>query len=144
MGFYDRSNNNDFERAKLLYFINFGNHHNMDENGELKEYQRYHISSEQENIWSHELKDSFMNLILVQDDYLSVLNLSRLELPKDEIIAAFKTLAASSKADKIAKHMRVCAPLYDVIPFNELIELFPEQSITQSGDGSKPLKKSPD
>ena len=96
-------NSQNMDRAKNLYFDNFANHMTMRKNGEYEEYRRYAVPKEVEYNWSLELKELLIEQILGGENLLQVLQLSRISLPEDEVLDAFKYLSQSTKKRRYTK-----------------------------------------
>ena len=114
----------DYERAKELYLNNFANHMTMKKNGEFKEYNKFHIPKDTEYEWSLEVKERLMDEICSGSNLLQVVQLSRINLPENEIMGAFKLLASCSLNNQIYDMIQKLCPLFDRNLYDKIIALF--------------------
>ncbi len=133
----------NYKRARELYFINFASFITMKKNGEFEEYCKYSISKETEQKWSYEVKEKLMEDILNKNNYTHVVNLSRINLPENEILDDFRTLSLSLKKNEILQHIEKFDNLFEKDIYTKIVTIFRTNEIGwgKTEDGSKPLKK---
>ena len=91
--------------AREIYFDNFGNFSTMKRNGEYREYIRRKISVELEYQWSVEIKNILIDDIIDKEEFFKIVPLSRVNLPENEIIEAFKVLSLRCSKDKLRDNL---------------------------------------
>jgi hypothetical protein len=96
----------------------------MKKNGEFEEYCKYHIPKEQEHIWSSEVKDMLMKEISTGSNLLQVVQLSRVNLPEDDILDAFRILSETSLRDRILATIMQLSPLFSPRIYQRIMKLF--------------------
>lgn len=87
--------------AREIYFDNFGNFLTMKRNGEYRDYIRNKVSVELEYQWSIEIKNDLINDIINKNEFFKIVPLSRVNLPENEIIEAFRALSLQCSKAKI-------------------------------------------
>ncbi len=83
----------NYKTAKEIYFNNFGNFLTMKRNGEYHDYIKKKVSGEIEYQWSIEIKNNLIDDIINKGEFFKIVPLSRINLPENEIIEAFKLLS---------------------------------------------------
>ena len=96
-------------RAKQLFFMNYGNAYHMKKNGEFDEYKRLGVPAATERAWSEELKESLME--------------KSLPIEHDEIINCFRRLSSLENAKEITEAVMKSQPLFDSQLFREITEV---------------------
>lgn len=114
----------DFVRAKELYIKNFANYTTMRKNGEYDEYHRFHVPADKEHKWSEEVKDLLIGEILSGSDTLQVTNLTRVNLPENEIVDAFYSLSLSPRRDEVLDAIELLKPLFEPGWYERIVLFF--------------------
>ena len=99
--------------SREIYFDNFGNFSTMKRNGEYREYIRRKVSVSLEYQWSLEIKNILIDDIISKEEFFKIVPLSRVNLPENEIIEAFKVLSLRCSKDKIRQNLE---QLQNLIP----------------------------
>ena len=112
--------NNDYSRAKELYFLNYACYWNMKRNGELNEYLRYQVPKALEYEWGEMIKEELLHKIYTGEDVWCVSNLANISLPEIEIVNSFRLLKSSPFIKDIRNAVEksavlISASLYDKI-----------------------------
>lgn len=110
-------------RAKQLFFMNYGNAYHMKKNGEFDEYKRLGVPTATERAWSEELKESLMEKIQSGEDIWHVSTLASLPIEHDEIINCFRRLSSLENAKEITEAVMKSQPLFDSQLFREITEV---------------------
>lgn len=121
--------------AKHLYFMNFGSFITMKRNGEFEKYLQYKISKEMELDWSREIQSDIVLEIKQGRNLWKIDALSKINLPQNELLAAFCELSVCSQKEAIAEMLFKLEPLIDSELFKKVKLLF------RTGDDPKPMKK---
>ncbi len=114
----------NFASAKKLYFKNFANYTTMRKNGEYDEYHRFHVPADKEYAWSEEVKDLLIEKIVNESAPLEVINLSRVNLPENEIEDAFRSLSLSPKSSEILEAIELLKPLFEPGWYERIVLFF--------------------
>lgn len=114
----------DYTRAKELYFINFANYMTMKKNGEFEEYCKHRVPKDIECKWGREVKESLLDEICTENNLLQVVQLARVNLPKNEILDAFKLLSVSPQRDRILMAIEQLKSLFEQDFYKRIVELF--------------------
>ena len=109
--------------AKEIYFDNFGNFSTMKQNGEYREYIRRKISVELEYQWSVEIKNFLIDDIIDKEEFFKIVPLSRVNLPENEIIEAFKVLSLQCSKDKLRDNLKKLQTLISPQIYEHIISL---------------------
>ena len=96
----------DDTAPKKLFFYSCGNYDMMSRDGVFETYKKYHIPAETEDAWSRELKQTLLDDILNRRIFQRVYPLSRLNLPRNEIIEAFQIIIRLSRKREDSKGNR--------------------------------------
>ena len=109
--------------AREIYFDNFGNFSTMKRNGEYREYIRRKISVELEYQWSVEIKNILIDDIIDKEEFFKIVPLSRVNLPENEIIEAFRVISLRCSKDKIRQNLEQLQNLISPHIYEQVISL---------------------
>lgn len=109
--------------AREIYFDNFGNFLTMKRNGEYREYVRKKVSVETEYQWSIEIKNHLVDDIINKGEFVKIVPLSRINLPENEIVEAFKALSLKCSKVKIRQTLEQLQNLISTNIYEKLIAL---------------------
>lgn len=109
--------------AREIYFDNFGNFSTMKRNGEYREYIRNNISAELEYQWSIEVKNVLVRDIIGKEEFWKIVPLSRVNLPENEIIEAFKLISMSCSKGKFRDNLEKLKELISPEIYEHIISL---------------------
>ena len=110
--------------AKELYFDNFGNFHTMDKNGECREYIKKGASAEEERQWSMEIKEMLIDDITQKKDFVKIVPLSRVNLPENEIVEAFRIVSQRCSKAEVREMLKRLQPLVAPEMYQQIFPLF--------------------
>ena len=110
--------------AKELYFDNFGNFHTMDKNGEYCEYIKKKASAEEEQQWSVEIREMLIDDIVKKKDFVKIVPLSRVNLPENEIVEAFRTIAQRCSKAEVREMLKRLHSLIAPEIYQQIFPLF--------------------
>ena len=132
-----RSKKSDDTTPKKLFFYSCGNYDMMSRDGVLETYKKYHIPPETEDAWSRELKQTLLDDVLTRRIFQRVYPLSRLMLPKSEIIEAFQILSGSPEKERIQKEIKLLERFFEPDMLKSILIVFssPEEN-SVNGEGS--------
>ena len=99
----------------------------MKKNGEFREYSSFQVSKETEFEWSLEVKEKLMNEICNDGNLLQVVPLSRINLPKNEVVDAFELLSLSSKRNEILTTIKLFKQLFEPNIYEIIIKVFEKE-----------------
>lgn len=116
----------DFKRAKELYYANFASYMTMKKNGEFNAYRKFDIPKDVEHEWSIDVKERLIDEVRSGADLLKVVNLSRVNLPKNEIVDAFRSLAECPLRERILSTIEQMEPLFESGLYKSIVRLFSE------------------
>ena len=109
--------------AREIYFDNFGNFSTMKRNGEYREYVRRKISVELEYQWSVEVKNILIDDIVGKEEFFKIVPLSRVNLPENEIVEAFKVIFLRCSKDKLRQNLEKLKNLISPQIYGQVISL---------------------
>ena len=109
--------------AREIYLDNFGNFLTMKRNGEYCDYIRKKVSVETEYQWSIEIKNYLIDDIVNKGEFFKIVPLSRVNLPENEIIEAFKELSLQCSKVKIRQTLEQLQNLMSPSIYEQLITL---------------------
>lgn len=124
----------DDTAPKKLFFYSCGNYDMMSRDGVFETYKKYHIPAETEDAWSRELKQTLLDDILNRRIFQRVYPLSRLKLPRNEIIEAFQLLSGSPEKEKIQKEIELLERFFEPDMFKSIMTEFTSPEENSSKD----------
>lgn len=96
----------------------------MKKNGEFKEYRKFRVPEGIEREWSLEIKEKLMDDICAGSNLPQVAQLARVNLPKSEILDAFKLLSTSPLRDRILTTIQQLEPLFAPDMYKSIMRIF--------------------
>jgi len=115
----------NIDRARSLFWENFGNYSNMVRNGEYEEYASFKISKETEYEWSIMLMSELVESNLDGDKF-SLFRISRLALPIESKVDSFRIIASSNVAEATLEHTFKMRDMIDPEVYDTIIQIFLE------------------
>lgn len=118
----------NLNKAKEIFYNNFGSKYFMIRNWEIKDYIKCHVPLELEKEWEQDIKKDLMRKIISGENTSLIWQLSCMDISKEEKYEAYKQIAIEGNRVKILEKVEKLQNLFDSPVYEEIIKLLKQTS----------------